>query len=151
MRATFLFSGTLAGNTRYARPDATVHEITQAASATLVTEFADALPDGLNTRLADGGTGLSGGQRQRVGIARALLLDAPIVLLDEPTAGLDTEAERLVVKAMARLVRGRTVVMTTHRPALTRPAIRTRHPSASTSSEARSDITADVDSSLATG
>jgi ABC-type multidrug transport system fused ATPase/permease subunit len=155
LQDTFLFSGTLADNIRYARPDATLHEVAQAASAALVTEFADALPDGLNTRLADGGTGLSGGQRQRVGIARALLLDAPIVLLDEPTAGLDTEAERLVVQAMARLVRGRTVVMTTHRPALTRLAIRTIHlghdtASAPRSSGASSDITADVDGSLAT-
>jgi ABC-type multidrug transport system fused ATPase/permease subunit len=127
LQDTFLFSGTIADNIRFARPDATADEVTQAATAALVTEFADALPDGLDTRLADGGTGLSGGQRQRVGIARALLLDAPIVLLDEPTAGLDTEAERLVVQALTRLVRGRTVIMTTHRPALTRLAVRTVH------------------------
>jgi ATP-binding cassette subfamily B protein len=127
LQDTFLFSGTLAENIRYARPDATPDEVAQAARAALVTEFAAELPDGLNTRLADGGTGLSGGQRQRVGIARALLLDAPIVLLDEPTAGLDTEAEQLVVQALTRLVPGRTVVMTTHRPALTRLATRTVH------------------------
>jgi ABC-type multidrug transport system fused ATPase/permease subunit len=127
LQDTFLFSGTLAENIRYARPDATSDEVAQAARAALVTEFAAELPDGLNTRLADGGTGLSGGQRQRVGIARALLLDAPIVLLDEPTAGLDTEAEQLVVQALTRLVPGRTVVMTTHRPALTRLATRTVH------------------------
>jgi ATP-binding cassette subfamily B protein len=127
LQDTFLFSGTLAENIRYARPDATPDEVARAARAALVTEFAAELPDGLNTRLADGGTGLSGGQRQRVGIARALLLDAPIVLLDEPTAGLDTEAEQLVVQALTRLVPGRTVVMTTHRPALTRLATRTVH------------------------
>jgi ATP-binding cassette subfamily B protein len=127
LQDTFLFSGTLAENIRYARPDATLDEVAQAARAALVTEFAAELPDGLNTRLADGGTGLSGGQRQRVGIARALLLDAPVVLLDEPTTALDASAEKLVVQAMTRLVRGRTVVMTTHRPALTRLATRTAH------------------------
>jgi ABC-type multidrug transport system fused ATPase/permease subunit len=127
LQDTFLFSGTLAENIRYARPDATPDEVAQAARAALVTEFAAELPDGLNTRLADGGTGLSGGQRQRVGIARALLLDAPVVLLDEPTTALDASAEKLVVQAMTRLVRGRTVVMTTHRPALTRLATRTAH------------------------
>jgi ABC transporter len=116
-----------ADNIRYARPQATAQEVTQAASAALVTQFADDLPDDLNTRLAHGGTGLSGGQRQPVGIAHALLVDGPVVLLDEPTAGLATEAEQLAVHALTRFVHGRTVVMTTHRPALTRLAIRTIH------------------------
>ena len=125
LQDTFLFSGTLADNIRYARPEATAEEVTRAAQTALVSDFADDLPDGLDTRLGDGGTGLSGGQRQRVGVARALLLDAPVVLLDEPTAGFDSHAERLVVEALTRLVQGRTVVMTTHRPALTRLATRT--------------------------
>jgi ABC-type multidrug transport system fused ATPase/permease subunit len=125
LQDTFLFSGTLAENIRYARPDATPEEVTRAAQTALVSDFADDLPDGLDTRLGDGGTGLSGGQRQRVGVARALLLDAPVVLLDEPTAGFDSHAERLVVEALTRLVQGRTVVMTTHRPALIRLATRT--------------------------
>jgi ATP-binding cassette subfamily B protein len=124
LQDTFLFSGTLADNIRYSRPDASPDEVAEAAEAALVTDFAQALPDGLRTRLGDGGTGLSGGQRQRVGIARALLADAPIVLLDEPTSGLDMEAERLVVAALRRLVTDRTVVMTTHRPALLRMATR---------------------------
>ncbi|MDT7658448.1 MAG: ATP-binding cassette, subfamily bacterial, partial [Pseudonocardiales bacterium] len=127
LQDTFLFSGSVADNIRYGRPDASDGEVTAAANAALVTEFADRLPDGLRTELQDGGVGLSGGQRQRVGIARALLLDAPVVLLDEPTTGLDVQAEELVVRALTRLADGRTVVMTTHRPALTRLATRTVH------------------------
>jgi ATP-binding cassette subfamily B protein len=125
LQDTFLFSGTLAENLRYGRPDATEAELARVADAALVSEFADRLPDGLDTTLAAGGIGLSGGQRQRVGIARALLIDAPVVLLDEPTAGLDATAEELVVQALTRLVEGRTVIMTTHQPALTRLATRT--------------------------
>jgi ATP-binding cassette, subfamily B, bacterial len=125
LQDTFLFSGTLADNLRYGRPDADDEEVARVADAALVSEFADRLPDGLDTTLAAGGIGLSGGQRQRVGIARALLIDAPVVLLDEPTAGLDATAEELVVQALTRLVEGRTVIMTTHQPALTRLATRT--------------------------
>jgi ATP-binding cassette subfamily B protein/subfamily B ATP-binding cassette protein MsbA len=127
LQDTFLFSGTLADNLRYGRPDATDEEVARVAEAALVTEFSDRLPDGLDTTVAAGGVGLSGGQRQRVGIARALLVDAPVVLLDEPTAGLDVHAEQLVVQALTRLVRGRTVIMTTHQPALAQLATRTIH------------------------
>ena len=127
LQDTFLFSGTLADNLRYGRPNATDDEVAQVAEAALVTEFSARMPDGLNTTVAAGGIGLSGGQRQRVGIARALLVDAPVVLLDEPTAGLDLHAEQLVVEALTRLVQGRTVIMTTHQPALTRLATRTVH------------------------
>jgi ABC-type multidrug transport system fused ATPase/permease subunit/CHAD domain-containing protein len=125
LQDTFLFSGTLADNLRHGRPEASDAEVARVAEAALVTEFADQLPDGLNTTIAAGGVGLSGGQRQRVGIARALLVDAPVVLLDEPTAGLDVTAEELVVQALTRLVEGRTVIMTTHQPTLTRLATRT--------------------------
>jgi ATP-binding cassette subfamily B protein len=127
LQDTFLFSGTLADNLRYGRPDATDEEVAQVAQDALVSEFADRLPKGLDTTISAGGIGLSGGQRQRVGIARALLVDAPVVLLDEPTVGLDVTAEELVVQALTRLVEDRTVIMTTHQPALTRLATRTVH------------------------
>ena len=119
LQETFLFSGTLADNLRYGRDEATDEEVAQVAEAALVNEFAEDLPDGLDTRIMAGGIGLSGGQRQRVGIARALLMDAPVVLLDEPTVGLDAHAEEVVVAALTRLMEGRTVLMTTHQPALT--------------------------------
>ncbi|GAA4531495.1 ABC transporter ATP-binding protein [Amycolatopsis samaneae] len=124
LQDTFLFAGTLADNIRYSRPDAALADVVRAARAARVADFADDLPAGLRTRVGDRGVGLSGGQRQRVGIARALLADAPIVLLDEPTSGLDRDAEELVVAALARLVAGRTVVMTTHRPSLLTMATR---------------------------
>jgi ATP-binding cassette subfamily B protein len=125
LQDTYLFPGTLAENIRYARPDADDADVAVAARAALVTDFAQHLPDGLATQVGYRGTGLSGGQRQRVGIARALLADAPIVLLDEPTSGLDADAERQVIGALQRLVADRTVVMTTHRPALLDVATRT--------------------------
>jgi len=124
LQETFLFSGTLADNLRYGRDDATDEEVARVAEAALVTEFAHDLPDGLDTRILAGGIGLSGGQRQRVGIARALLMDAPVVLLDEPTVGLDAHAEEDVVQALIRLMEGRTVLMTTHQAALTALATR---------------------------
>src|SRR3954451_23485494 len=119
LQETFLFSGTLVENLRFGRREATDEEVARVAEAALVTEFARDLPDGLDTRILAGGIGLSGGQRQRVGIARALLMDAPVVLLDEPTVGLDAHAEEVVVAALTRLMEGRTVLMTTHQPALT--------------------------------
>jgi ATP-binding cassette, subfamily B, bacterial len=127
LQETFLFSGTLVDNLRYGRREATDEEVARVAEAALVTELAQDLPDGLQTKISAGGIGLSGGQRQRVGIARALLVNSPVVLLDEPTVGLDAHAEEVVVQALTRLMEGRTVVMTTHQPALTALATRSIH------------------------
>jgi len=118
LQDTFLFSGSVFANVLLGRPDASTDEVVRACAAAGVLDFADGLPHGLGTQLGDRGVGLSGGQRQRVGIARALLRNSPIVLLDEPTSGLDLAAERALVDALKRLMDGRTVVMTTHRPAL---------------------------------
>jgi ATP-binding cassette, subfamily B, bacterial len=125
LQDTFLFSGTVWDNIAYGHPQASADEIREAADRALVGEFARSLPNGLHTLLGDRGVGLSGGQRQRVAIARALLRDSPVVVLDEPTSALDLDAEALVVRALEPLVRGRTVVMATHRPALLDLADRT--------------------------
>ena len=110
-----LFHRTLIENIRYARPEATDGEVWEAARAARCCEFIEKLPDGLDTLVGDRGFRLSGGQRQRVAIARAFLKDAPLLLLDEATSALDGESEELVREALARLVRGRTVIAIAHR------------------------------------
>ncbi len=109
-----LFAGTIRENILLARPDATPAQLDRAAEAARVTAFAAALPEGLDTRVGEGGFGLSGGQAQRVAVARAFLRDAPLVLLDEPTAHLDPATEAELVEAIARLVTGRTAIIATH-------------------------------------
>jgi ATP-binding cassette subfamily C protein CydD/ATP-binding cassette subfamily C protein CydCD len=114
----YLFAGTVADNIRLGEPTATDEAVRAAATAAGATEFLDALPDGLDTVLADDGAGVSAGQRQRIALARAFLRDAPVVLLDEPTANLDAETERGVLAAIRRLAAGRTVLLAAHRPTL---------------------------------
>lgn len=109
-----LFSGTIRDNIRFARPEATDAEIDEAANSARVSEFAAALPDGLDTRVGEGGYGLSGGQAQRVAIARAFLKNAPLLLLDEPTAHLDAATEAEVFDSLRRLALGRTVILASH-------------------------------------
>ena len=118
LQDTFLFSGTLWDNIAYGQPAASDKDIRRVAEQARVAEFAEHLPNGYQTVLGDSGVGLSGGQGQRVAIARALLRNAPIVLLDEPTSGLDSTAEDALVQGLRHLMIGKTVVMTTHRPAL---------------------------------
>jgi ATP-binding cassette, subfamily B, bacterial len=110
-----LFHRSVIENLRYGRPDATDGEVRRAADAAHCTEFICRMPQGFDTIIGDRGLKLSGGQRQRLAIARALLCDAPIILLDEATSSLDTESERLVQEALARLVNGRTVIAVAHR------------------------------------
>jgi ATP-binding cassette subfamily C protein CydD len=109
-----LFAGSIRENIRFARPDATDAAIETAARQARVTDFSDGLPLGLDTPIGEGGHGVSGGQAQRVAIARAFLKDAPLLLLDEPTAHLDPATEQEVLASLRRLAVGRTVVMATH-------------------------------------
>ncbi|WP_316233028.1 ABC transporter ATP-binding protein [Bradyrhizobium sp. SZCCHNPS2010] len=109
-----LFHRSILENIRYGRPNATNDEVLRAAIAARC-DFVDSLPEGLQTMVGDRGVKLSGGQRQRIAIARAFLKDAPILLLDEATAALDSESEEAVREALNRLMRGRTVVAIAHR------------------------------------
>ncbi|MFF2023030.1 thiol reductant ABC exporter subunit CydD [Streptomyces sp. NPDC058171] len=113
-----LFAASVADNIRLGRPDATDAEVRRAARAASAAPFVRALPRGYDTPLGEDGAGLSAGQRQRIALARAFLVDAPILLLDEPTAHLDPESEAAVTRAMVRLMRGRTSVVVAHRTSL---------------------------------
>lgn len=110
-----LVDDTLRNNIAFGVADAAPEAVLQAARAAHVLEFADGLPQGLDTRVGDRGALLSGGQRQRVAIARALLKDAPVLILDEATASLDSESERVIQEALGELRRGRTTLVIAHR------------------------------------
>jgi ATP-binding cassette subfamily B protein len=114
-----MFHRSILENIRYGRPEAGDDEVMEAAIAARC-DFIDHLPEGMDTIVGDRGVKLSGGQRQRVAIARAFLKDSPILLLDEATAALDTESEEAIREALARLVRGRTVIAIAHRLATLR-------------------------------
>lgn len=114
---TFLFAGTVAENIALGRPQASLDEIRAAAQTAQADEFIQALPQGYETPIGERGTLLSGGQRQRIAIARALLQDAPILILDEATAHLDAAGEAALQTALERLMLGRTTLIIAHRPA----------------------------------
>lgn len=111
----FLFDDTIRANIAYGLPNATEEDIARAVKAAALDEFVATLPDGLNTRVGEGGSLLSGGQKQRVSIARAVLKNAPILILDEATSALDSKNEALVKEALDRLTRGRTCITVAHR------------------------------------
>lgn len=111
----FLFDDTIRANIAYGMPHATAEGIDRAVKASALDEFVATLPDGLNTRVGEGGSLLSGGQKQRVSIARAVLKDAPILILDEATSALDSKNEALIKEALDRLTKGRTCITVAHR------------------------------------
>jgi ATP-binding cassette subfamily B protein len=117
LQEALLFRATVRENIAYARPDASLEEVQHAARLAQAHEFVVALPDGYDTVLAERGTTLSGGQRQRLALARAVLQDPPVLVLDEPTTGLDARSEHAVLRALERVSSGRTTVLITHRMA----------------------------------
>jgi ATP-binding cassette, subfamily B, bacterial MsbA len=121
---TFLFNDTVAHNIAYGKPGTSFEDIRRAAETALAHEFIVRLPEGYDTVIGDRGIKLSGGQRQRIAIARALLKNAPILILDEATSHLDAESEMLVQKALANLMEHRTVIVIAHRLSTIRRADR---------------------------
>jgi ABC-type multidrug transport system fused ATPase/permease subunit len=122
LQETVLFRGTVRDNIAYGRAGATDEEIIEAAKLANADEFITRMPNGYQSFVGDRGDTLSGGQRQRIGIARAIIRNNPILILDEPTAALDTESERLVIEALERLMKGRTVLTIAHRLSTIRDA-----------------------------
>ncbi len=122
LQETVLFRGTIRENIAYGRPGASEEEIVAAAKLANADEFISRMPHGYDSVVGERGDTLSGGQRQRIGIARAVIRNSPIMILDEPTAALDTESERLVIEGLERLMKGRTVIMIAHRLSTVRDA-----------------------------
>lgn len=115
LQDSLLFRGSIRDNIAFAKPDATRAEIVRAAQLANADEFIDRLPNGYETVIGERGVTLSAGQRQRIAIARAVLRDAPILILDEPSTALDAASEELVLSAIERLVRGKTTIVIAHR------------------------------------
>jgi ATP-binding cassette, subfamily B, bacterial len=115
LQETLLFHGPIWNNIAYGKPEATRDEILKAAGLANAHEFIEKLPDGYNTILGERGVTLSGGQRQRIAIARAVIRNTPILILDEPSSGLDAASEKLVFEALDRLMEGKTSIVIAHR------------------------------------
>ena len=111
---SYLFQGSIADNIRLGKPDASDAELLDAAQQAGVSELIERLPQGLDTQVGEGGARLSGGERQRIGIARALIKDAPILLVDEATAALDAENQQVIAQTLAKLRGRRTLVVIAH-------------------------------------
>jgi ABC-type multidrug transport system fused ATPase/permease subunit len=122
LQDVFLFHGTVRENILFGRPNATEEEMIRAAEIANAHEFIERLPNGYDTMIGERGVKLSGGQKQRLSIARAVLKDAPILILDEATSSVDTETELLIQQALERLVVGRTTLIIAHRLSTIRSA-----------------------------
>jgi len=122
LQETVLFHVPVWSNIAYGKPDASRAEILRAAEVANAHEFIERMPDGYNTVVGERGVTLSGGQRQRIAIARAVIRNSPILILDEPTTGLDAESEKLVFEALDRLMEGKTALVIAHRFATIRRA-----------------------------
>ena len=122
LQDTVLFAGTIRDNIAYGRPEATLDEIIESAKIANAHEFISLMPHGYDSLVGERGLTLSGGQRQRIGIARALVRNSPVLILDEPTAALDPESEKIIMEALERLMRGRTVITIAHRLSTIRDA-----------------------------
>jgi len=118
----FLFEGTIRDNILFSRPDATEEELTQAVKGAYVHEFADRFEEGLETLIGERGVKLSGGQRQRITIARAILANPRILILDEATSNLDNESEKFIQQSLTDLLKGRTTFVIAHRLSTIRKA-----------------------------
>lgn len=115
LQETFLFQGSIVDNIRYARPDASLDDVIRAAKIANAHDFIMRFPDGYDTLVGERGQRLSGGERQRIAIARAVLCDPKILMLDEATSSVDTETEQQIQEALARLVKNRTTIAIAHR------------------------------------
>jgi ATP-binding cassette subfamily B protein len=124
LQETLVFHGTVRQNIAYGKPDASEDEIVAAAHAADAHEFIVSLPDGYETVIGQKGRRLSGGQRQRIAIARAMIRDAPALLLDEPTTGLDAESGERVLGPLRRLIEGRATIVISHNLMTVRDATR---------------------------
>jgi subfamily B ATP-binding cassette protein MsbA len=122
LQETVLFQGTIWHNIAYGKPDATRAEILHAAEVANASEFIEKMPNGYDTMVGERGVTLSGGQRQRIAIARAVIRNTPILILDEPSSGLDAESEKLVFEALDRLMKGKTSIVVAHRLSTIRSA-----------------------------
>ena len=111
----YLFHDTIRANILFGKPDATEEEMIEAAKKARCHDFIMALPDGYDTVVGEGGGTLSGGEKQRIAIARAILKNAPIIILDEATASIDPENEHLIQQAISELTRGKTIITIAHR------------------------------------
>ena len=111
----YLFKDTVANNIRFGHPEAPMETVVEAAKKARCHDFIEALPQGYDTVIGEGGATLSGGERQRISIARAIMKDAPIIVLDEATANVDPENEKELMEAIEELTRDKTIIMIAHR------------------------------------